>query len=206
MSDRLSSLLLALPLLLAGAGCDGFLSPERAAGVENGRLTVIRVAPDAPPLEHTTVSFWMVRGEQREIEIRYLLQDGYNGKCLRLVIPAEAPLRDAQGRTIAPGDSVQVTIRVLDPELFLFEIEPAGVLLNPAHPARLEIRYRWMSQDLNGDGRVDEQDDALSNGFRLWAQDPETQRWSSVPSTRFSNIQEIHAPVTTFTRYALASD
>ena len=205
MFDRFSSLLLTVLLLLATAGCDSLFSPERATGVENGRLTVIRVAPDAPPLEQTTVTFWMVRGRQHEVEIRYQA-DGYNGKCLRLVIPAEAPLRHADGRPIEPGDSIQVTVRVIDPQLFLFEIEPAGVLLNPAYPARLEIRYRWMAQDANGDGRVDERDEELSNRFRLWAQDPETERWVTVPATRFSDIQEIHAPITTFTRYALASD
>jgi hypothetical protein len=197
---------LAVVALAAAAGCDGFLSPEPAPGVENGSLTVVRVAPDAPTLDQTEITFWMVRGEQREVEIRYLLVNGYNGKCLRLVIPAEAPLRDAEGRNIAPGDSVQVTVRVLDPELFLFELEPAGLLLNPAHPARLEIRYRWMSLDVNGDGRVDAKDDLLAGSFRLWAQNPETLRWSSVPSTRLSNIQEIHAPISVFTRYALASD
>src|SRR5690554_4832456 len=81
--DRFGFIIFAVGLLLAGAGCDNLFSPERAAGVENGQLTVVRVAPDAPPLEQTTVTFWMVRGQQTEVEIRYLLQDGYNSKCLR---------------------------------------------------------------------------------------------------------------------------
>ena len=207
MFDRLRCLFFVVPLLLAATSCDSLFSPEQATGVENNRLTVVRVDPDAPPLEQASVTFWLVRGQPTEVEIRYLLQDGYDGKCLRLVIPAEAPLRHADGRMIAAGDSVQVTVRVIDPALFLFEIDPAGVQLNPAHPARLEIRYRWIAQDTDGDGLVNERDNALSNRFRLWAQDPESQLWSAVPSAaRFSDIQEIHAPITTFTRYALASD
>jgi len=206
MIKPLSGWFLLLLLSALVSACDGFLTPQTRPEVDDGGLTVVRVAPDAPPLDATEVKFWMVRGQQREIEISYTGDDGYNGKCIRLVFPAEAPLRDAAGRAIAPGDSIEVTLRVLDPDLFLFEIEPAGVILNPAHPARMEIRYRWMALDLNGDGRVDTVDDGIASGFRLWAQDLGNQRWSTVPSERFANIQEVHATISVFTRYALASD
>jgi hypothetical protein len=203
---RSSSSLLALLLALFSAGCDGFLSPQASLEVEDGLLTIVHVAPDAPPLEGTEVSFWMVRGQRSEVEIRYLSGGGYNGKCFRLVIPAEAPLRQPDGQLIAPGDSVYVTVRVLNTELFLFELAPAGLTLNPAHPAELEVRYRWMADDANGDGQVDAEDERIANSFGVWEQSLSSLRWSSIPSTRRSEIEEVHSTVTLFTRYALASD
>ena len=200
-SWRLVTLLLVGVVLV---GCDSFLAPERERTDDS--ITVINVDPDAPPLQSMEIPFWIVRGEERVVEIRYTGTDGYNGKCLRLVIPANAPLRDADGRPIAPGDSIQATIRVIDAGLFLFDLEPAGLVLNPAAPARMEIRYRWMSEDVNGDGVVDGADARARDRFGIWARDPLTQLWSSIEATRLVDIDEIHAPITLFTRYALASD
>ncbi len=203
-----TSLKFVAPLLISAAlaGCDAFLSPDGNREKTDDEIIVIRVDPDAPPLQATEISFWIVRGEEKVVEIRYEGTDGYNGKCLRLVVPANAPLRNADGTPIAPGDSIFATVRVMDAGLFLFELEPAGLVLNPASPARMEIRYRWMSDDLNGDGVVDGLDTRARDRFGIWARDPSTQRWSSIGATRFDAINEIHAPITVFTRYALASD
>ncbi len=206
MSRRSSALLTMVCAGLLSSGCDGFLSPQTNEAVEDGLLTIVHVAPDAPPLEGAEVSFWMVRGQRSEVEIRYVAAVGYNGKCLRLVIPAEAPLRHPDGTPIAPGDSVFVTVRVLDTERFLFEVAPAGLTLNPAFPAQLEIRYRWMADDVNGDGKVDEEDERVANSFGIWEQNRSNLRWSGLPTTRQSDVEEVRASVTLFTRYALASD
>jgi hypothetical protein len=196
---------LALATLLFGTpGCEGFITPQTSAVVDETLLTIVRVAPNAPPLAATEVSFWIVRGQQREVEIQYLVEHGYNGKCLRLVIPAEAPLRHADGRIFEVGDSVRATVRVVDADLFLFEFEPAGVQFNPAHPAMLEIRYRWMARETGS--TADPVDEATARRLRIWQQDLTGGTWSQVPSTRQDDVQEIRGPVRTFTRYALASD
>jgi hypothetical protein len=53
---------------------------------------------------------------------------------------------------------------------------------------------------------VDAEDDRIASGFGIWEQGVPSLRWSSTPSTRRSEIDEVHATVTLFTRYALASD
>lgn len=190
-----------LPLLLA-VGCEGFLTPRPVESVAEDDLTVIRVAPDAPPLMATEASFWAVRGEAREVEIRYDAASGYNGKCLRFVVPANALLRNADGSVIAPGDSVLITVRVTDPALFLFEFEPAGLRFDPSHPARLEVRYRWRDET-----------QPTPATFGIWRQERGGAPWVQLPSTRFDEMDEIHADIggftrfaVAFTRYALASD
>jgi hypothetical protein len=197
---------LALLLPLALAGCDGFMTAESSNPVDDGLLTAVRVAPDAPPLETTEVSFWIVRGEEREVQISYGTGSGYRSKCVRFIVPADGPLRHADGSVFAVGDSARVTVRVVDHELFLFEFDPAGLRFNPSHPARIEVRYRWMADDLNGDGTVDADDQALASDFGLWKQEATGQPWTEVPSARDEEIQELHADLTGFTRYMLASD
>ncbi|MEX2571308.1 MAG: hypothetical protein WD737_08370 [Gemmatimonadota bacterium] len=206
MLRSLTTLFALLSLVVVSTGCDSFLSPEAATVVPDGELPVARVAPDAPPLNATEVSFWAVRGEAREVEIRYATEAGYNGKCLRFVVPAQALLRHADGSVVEPGDSVQITVRVLDPQQFLFEFDPGGLRFDAAHPARLEVRYRWADDDVNGDGAVDDRDAEDLERLQLWRQESPGEPWTKLPSTHLAGIQEVHADITGFTRYALASD
>jgi hypothetical protein len=202
---RLKAAVLSLLLLLAG-GCDSVFAPRNDLVLEDTAIEVVEVAPNAPPLQKTTVSFWAVRGETREVEIRYAAAPGYSGKCLRFVVPADALLRDAAGKVIERGDSVQITIRVIDPSQFLFEFEPAGIRFDPAHPAKLEIRHRWAVADLNRDGIVDDSDTAVARELSIWRQERLGADWVKIPSQRLTDLQEVHAEITGFTRYALASD
>jgi hypothetical protein len=197
--------LLVLFLVLPAAGCGDFLVPPPALSRADAEITIVRVAANAPPLTATEVSFWAVRGQDREVEIRYE-NGGYSGKCMRFVVPAQAPLRHANGAPVQVGDSVLVTVRVLDPRLFLFEFDPGGLIFDPAHPARLEIRYRWLAEDTNGDGVVDQRDEQLARNFGLWRQEKVGAAWSPIPALRLGAEMEIHADITGFTRYALASD
>jgi hypothetical protein len=196
-----------LPVLLAamlGAGCDGILESRRDTLAES-RLTFIRVAPDAPPLGAVEVSFWIVRGQDREVEIRY--QNGqYSGKCLLFRVPAAAPLRHADGRPFAAGDSALVTIRVVDAERFVFHFEPGGLRFDPNHPAELEVRYRWMDPDHNGDGVVNAADERIERAFGFWRQERPGEPWTRVATTRLPDALEARARVTGFTIYALAAD
>lgn len=195
-----------LPLLLlvlgTSAGCDSAFAPRSDTVLEDEAIEILAVASNAPPLQQSTVSFWAVRGQDREVEIRYALPGGYSGKCLRFVVPAGALLRDADGQVIAPGDSILIDIRVVDPGLFLFEFDPGGVRFDPAHPARLEIRYQWAAA--LGRSGVDE--DALVRQLSVWRQENPGESWVKIPSDRLEDRREVHAEITGFTRYALASD
>ena len=194
-----------LPALLAGlplvAACRDLTSPTESAIVDESELTFVRVDPEAPPLTAHEVTFWAVRGESREVQISYDATLYGNGKCLLFRVPADAvPLG------VAPGDSVRITIRVMDAEEFRFEFEPEGLQFDPDHPAQLEIRYRWADPDWDGDGDVDPRDLVLSETFGLWRKAPTGSSWERVTANRRRDILEIHAPIVGFTQYALATD
>lgn len=188
-------------LALVAASCDGIFGPEDPASVPESSLTFIRVAPDAPPLVDSTVTFWAVRGKLREAMIRYEVANGYDGKCLLFRVPAQAIPAGA-----APGDSVKITIRVAKSGEFRFEFAPAGLRFDPAHPAELEVRYRYADPDYNRDGVVDQRDDEIANRFAFWRQERPGEDWTRVPTNRRSSLFEAHARVTGFTQYALATD
>jgi hypothetical protein len=197
---------LALVVLAVTAGCESLITPQNNAVVDEGLLDVIGVADDAPAMLATEVSFWAVRGKDREIEMRYDAGPGYNGKCLRFVVPGNALLRRPDGSVIEPGDSVKITIRLVDPTKYLFEFDPGGLRFDPAYPARLEVRYLWAIADLNGDGVVDQRDELLTEHFALFRQERPGEVWVRLPTIRSAELHEVQADITGFTRYALASD
>lgn len=189
-----------LTLSAVVAACNEISAPEPREFVEDGELPILPVSADAPPLIQTTVSFWAVRGQAREVEMRYDASYGGangNGKCLLFIVPSTA----LDGTDVAVGDSVMITVRAINASQFLFEFDPAGFQFNPAAPARLEIRYRWA--DRNGDGVANEAD---GGRLALYRQERPGMVWERIPSTQRNDLQEIHATIHHFTLYALATE
>ena len=196
----------ALPTLLVAsvffASCRELTTSTEPEVVDESELTFVRVDPEAPPLDAYEVSFWAVQGQDRQIQISYASSTYGNGKCLLFRVPADAVMLG-----VAQGDSVQVTITVMDAAEFRFEFQPEGLQFDPAHPAELEIRYRWADPDIDGDGDVDPRDRLLSETFSLWQKVGTGTSWQRVGgSERRRDEFEIVAPVVGFTQYALATD
>ena len=193
-------------LLVALPGCSEFVDPDIRAAPES-ELTFVRLSSDSPAIDTTTVTFWAVRGKDREVQIRYFYaESGDFAKCLRLLVPAQALHLRPDGTPFAVGDSVRITVRMPDPTRLTFEFDPAGLRFDPLHPATIEVVYRYADRDFNGDGVVDRRDDALAANFGFWKQERPGEVWTSVSTQRFENIMEARATVTGFTKYALASE
>jgi hypothetical protein len=194
---------LAVPLtalLSVLSSCGDPSGPGTRTGVPPGELVFIRQAANAPALEATQVSFWAVAGEHTEVELEYV--DGR--ECLEFDVPGDALLARPDGTRFQRGDSVLITIRVVDPTLYDFEFQPAGLRFDPEHPARLEVSYRYADPDFNQDGVVDERDRSLDFGF--WRREAGASGWDEIFTVRDASIEELRAEVRGFTRYAVAAD
>ncbi len=182
----------ALLLCAAGlAGCDG--GPSDPGELPQGELVFVRAASYAPPLETSQVQVWAKAGEGRRVEIRYKKPDGSSGgdRCLEFNIPGDGLLARPGGGTFAKGDSVLITIRVMDPSTFSFEFAPAGLRFNPEHPAELRISYKWADPDRNGDGRVDDRDRDF--GYEIWRQESEGANWYRIGTSRESSLEDLRS-------------
>ena len=197
---RIPTLLGAALCAWAAASCDNPAGPKQVPGSE---LTFIRAAANAPPLDSLVVHVWAVAGENRQAVIRYEKVGNYGGDiCLEFKIPGNGLWKRPDGSVVAKGDSVLITITVVDPKQFNFRFEPSGVQFRADHPAELRVSYKWADPDRNGDGVVDSRDERFDFGF--WKQETDASNWIETGTVKDADLEELRADIRSFTRYALA--
>ena len=189
---------LAAALLLGGCKRGGTDNPPNV--VPDNQLVLVQQAANAPPLATQEATFWAKAGDNAEVRIRYTTGEN----CLEFKIPGNGLLRRPDGTAFRRGDSIQITIRVLDPNSFNFEFQPSGLRFDPEHPAELRMRYQYANPDLNRDGRVDAADERSRLG--IWRQETAGQPWVSVGTIRDADLREVRAQLRGFTKYAMASN
>jgi hypothetical protein len=186
----------ALGLLvgLSLSACDNSTeSPPQI--VDESELDFVPRAGTAPPLETMDTSFWAVKGEDRELRIRYQGEGGSgSGKeFLDLRIEEQTLLRRPDGTAIAQGDSIEIFVTI-DPQLFVVRLEPSGLQFNPNEPGKLEIDYDEAQEDYFDD-------EAL---FDMWKQESTGDPWERLGSVKTEELDEIEVLLLGFTRYGLA--
>ena len=170
-------------------------------------LTILRLSEASPPLFNPVASFYAVRGENREVEISFVDDEnpGTPGEeYLELGVDADALLSLPDGTPFLEGDSVLITVRVVDPERLLFEFEPAGLRFSPSRPAELKIHYNHADDDLDEDGDVDVADESLELTIGIWRQENDGDPFERIGSLLLDDLEEIDAELEGFSRYALA--
>ena len=201
---RLHQLSLLLPLAAALAACDG--DPARPAEVrQTSELTFLEPEPGATLA--TVASFWAVRGDNRELRLRFapLAGGGDSVEFLRFEVDNEALLRRPDGTLFAENDSILITVRVIDASRLILEFLPSGLRFNPSHPAELRLHLERVDDDIDDDGDVDSRDDdLLRQDVSLWRQESDGQPWRRVGTAYVESLDEFEADITGFTNYALA--
>jgi hypothetical protein len=163
-------------------------------------LHFLRLSSTAPQLQSTIVSFYAVKGQDREIRVRF-----ENGEdFLRFRVFANSLLKRPDGSTIANGDSVQITITITDPTKLQADFQPAGLKFSSSNPARLQFEFGEADKDLNDDGVVNATDASLIPQISTWRQEVAGGEWLKVGSIVEIEINEVQADIFGFTGYALA--
>lgn len=176
------------------------------AAVPAADLTFFEFAANAPELQTRDTSFWAVEGDSRQLVLHYAPETpGEDGETfMEFEVPGDALLRRPDGTAFAEDDSVLITLHVDDAGRFLFTFEPSGLVFDPDHPARLDVRYR--DSDGDGDGDDDGDDDALRENLGIWRQDGDTDLWVRVATAKVEESESVEAKVLGFSRFALASN
>jgi hypothetical protein len=195
-------------------GCDGTaVAPQAAVQLPGAYLTVpessltfLRPAAGAPRIPRRRVSFWAVNGETREGTILYQKQPGQPAasKLVRLKVDKRSLVNRPDGTPIAPGDSILITMTLVDSLRLIVDFQPQGLVFAPSRPARATFWYLEADHDFNFDGVVNAADVALESTFRLWGQELPGDPWSDLESVARPGTDQVEAKVPGFTRYAVS--
>ncbi len=199
---------LAVTLGLAGCSAEtgSPIGPASFGAAASTPPLFLAVDPAAPPLAAESVSFWAVRGKTRQGEIRFLPQPGAGSgnRLVRLKLDKRSLVNRPDGTPIAPGDSLLITLTVVDAARMIVEFSPAGLVFAPNREAQLTFWYLEADHDFNGDGVIDSADTALESGFAIWGQETPVDPWQPLTSILDPLENEIETEIPGFTRYAVA--
>ena len=198
---------LALTIVVTAiiAACDtaGPTAPEERP---TSGLRLLTVLPTAPLLATTTVSFYAVKGKNAGADIWYHARPGRSDstKMLEFRLGGESLDLRPDGTTIAAGDSVRITITVISPTNLIVDFQPSGLKFSAKDPARLKMFFAECGDDLDRDGQVTSNDDAIEQQLSLWRQETATSPWIKLSSLVVKENSEIDALLGGFTGYAVA--
>lgn len=186
------------------AGCSD--STGANAVKPEDELNFLRPAPSAPPLVQTSVSFYAVRGQDRIGQLFFRPRPGHtdSSEFVKLDVDGRSLDRRPDGSPIAMGDSILITITVVDFSRLILDFQPSGLQFVASEPAELEIEYEEADDDINEDGVVDSGDAALRPILAIWRQENPGAAWTREPSSSSGSVDEVEADIQGFTRYAIA--
>ena len=190
-----------LALLLAASACSS--DPNTDNTRPPGELTILELADGTPPLDTDSVGFWAVFDEDREARIDIAGED-----YLKFRVRPGALLRYPDGTLFGLGDSVFISVKVINPDSLYFEFKPDGLRFNPAQPAELSLDYQQagftIAGDYDNDGDSDSDDDDLESEFTVWQQEDAGGLFAPLDGILSVEVDEINVDILGFTRYALA--
>jgi hypothetical protein len=178
--------------------------------VPEEELEFLRFPSDLAPLVTREASFWAVRGDDRELIMRYAPDpddddDEGGEEFLKFKVPGDGLLQRPDGTRFQIGDSVLITVRVDPDNRFLFEFEPTGLRFDPDHRAELKVTYRRVGGDLNDDGVSDEHDEDLEQRMNFWTRERPGDPWRRIGTVKFEDAKEMEAKIDGFTGFCIAA-
>jgi hypothetical protein len=196
---------LAFVLACFLAGCSDLAPTAPQERPVNG-LRLLSVTADAPALATTISSFYAVRGRNTGIDLWYRAKLGSRDstKFLEFRLDNTSLDRRPDGTAFAEGDSVLITLTVTDPTHLIVDFQPSGLRFTTSNPGRLKMFFAQCGDDLDGNGRVDGNDDAVANQLSIWRHESLLAPWIKVSSVEVKNNKEVDADIAGFTGYALA--
>jgi hypothetical protein len=199
--------------LLAACGQDRatLVEPALAPAVprlSDGLTSPNFLAADAagPVIANPVAQFWAKKGEDRTGTIYYHRVSGGRDSIplFALRVRPKSLLRRPDGSAIAYGDSVLITLTLVDAERLIVDCQPSGLRFDPKDPARLRMNFEFTDDDVNDDGSVDAADTALTKTFAIWRQETSDAPWYRQLSTLSFGAHEVETDVGGFTSYAIA--
>ena len=152
------------------------------------------------------IAFWAVKGVNKEVRMMYHARPGHTDSTTFLffrVRPRSLNLRP-DGTPIALGDSVLITVTLVDPVALKLDFQPSGLRFAASDSAEMRLSFKETLRDLNGDGVVNHLDSDIVRSMAIWRRESPLDPWIPMPSVLLSGSYELQARITGFTGYACA--
>jgi hypothetical protein len=199
-------LIIGLAALLGAAGCSSTTAADAPPPVPTSQLHFVVQDSLSPPLYTDTASRLFAAGQSGDFRIYY--KDPTSGsrgeEFVRFEVPGDGLFRKPDGSAFQPGDTVRISIRVVDAARFVFDFQPSGLQFNPNDPARFKVEYVHANHDYNDDGVVDAADSTIQQQLDIWKNDPPSTMWFKRGSVNFESLEELDANILSFSQYAVA--
>ena len=180
--------------------------PVAQAVTATGTPHFLQAASGAPSIANPTIKFYAKKGQRRTVFMLYHARRGQRDSTdlIRFRLRETSLLARPNGTPIRAGDSVLITLKLVDPVKLIVDFQPAGLRFNAQNPADLRIRWAETNPDVNRDGAVNQQDATLKQQLKIWRRESSTQPWSKTASVVNVPSEECELDLTGFTRYAVA--
>lgn len=186
--------------------CSSTTDPTQQPPVQAAdSLHILTLQPGHPALYSDSTTFVAIKGQGTEQTIFFADEDGHPGEeYLVFELNDQSLLTYPDGTPFNNGDSVRITIHVLNPDSIYFQFDPAGLTFDPGHPAKLTIHYAETGGDFDGDHHVGVRDSLIAPNLSIWRQPEPSDSFTKLQSVRSEEAEEIEAKLLGFSRYAIA--
>jgi hypothetical protein len=179
-----------------------------AARADKGRDSgprFLRPGDSAPAIANPSITFVATKGQDVIVRMYYRpTRAGHDSSVFAEFRVAQQALdRRPDGSAIANGESVVITMTLVDAARGIIDFEPSGLRFSSRKPAVLRISYANANRDLNGDGVVDARDLLLEQTLHIACQETPSSPWIPVPSSKTVEGDEIEASISGFSGYAI---
>jgi hypothetical protein len=201
--SRYRILIAALALVVGACSGSDSTAPEQRT---DNTLKLLAVAAGTPPLVTPITTFWAVKGKNAGTDIWYRPKLGQRDstKLLEFRLGGATLDRRPDGSAIADGDSVLITVLVVDPVHLIVQFQPSGLRFSTKDPAKLRMFFGEVGDDLDHNGTVDREDDDIEHRLSIWRQELPGLPWIQLSSALSTNDRHVEAQLDGFSGYALA--
>lgn len=169
-------------------------------------VNALAPAADAPAIANPVVTFYAKVDESTEAYMYYRSRPGRADSVdfVRFRVPQGSLLTRPDGTPFVAGDSILITITLVDPAKLLVRFEPSGLRFDPTKPADLKFSFLETDEDRDDDGAVDSDDTAILALLDIWKRETVTAPWIRQTSVMTIGTHEIETDVFGFTDYIIA--
>jgi len=197
--------LACLSLSIALGSCSDSTDPGSDDVRDPDELAFLRLPDDHPPFFNTSTSFYAKVDRSSEAKLYFQEPTGGRGEEFAVLkVDSGSLLARPDGTPYGPGDSVLITMRVVDQSLVQVELLPSGIKFSSSKPAELKLEYGETEGDLDGDGDHDSEDDEIESRLAIWRQENPGDPFVRIGTVKTEGERELKAFLTSFSRYAIS--